>query len=230
MIAAINSSFGEFSWNIFGLIPILVSIGLIMVGEFGSVETLMYIGIWGCVVGIVFLLYGQRIRELFFPLLILAFIVPLPPFVNRTLTFQLKLAASSLATLMLRLSGVSVFQDGNIIDLGVTQLQVVDACSGLRYLIPLLLLGLLIGYFFSKGLWRRVVLLFFVLPVSVLLNAFRIWITGILTVNGHGELAENLFHDFTGWLVFMIAGAALFGVTRVLNRIGRQDQGLRIKD
>jgi hypothetical protein len=61
---------------------------------------------------------------------------------------------------MLRVSGVSVFQDGNIIDLGITQLQVVDACSGLRYLIPLLLLGLLVGHFFSKGLWRRVVLHF----------------------------------------------------------------------
>ncbi len=153
--------FGEFSWNIFGLVPILLSIALIMVGEFGSVETLMYIGIWGCVVGIAYLLYGRRIRQLLFPLLILAFIVPLPAFINRTLTFQLKLAASSLATLMLRLSGVSVFQDGNIIDLGVTQLQVVDACSGLRYLMPLLLLGLLIGYFFSKGLWRRAVVAFF---------------------------------------------------------------------
>ncbi len=109
--------FGEFSWNIFGLIPIMISSGLILVGEFRSVETLMYIGIWGCIVGIAFLLYGRRIRYLIFPLIILAFIVPLPPFVNRTLTFQLKLAASSLATLMLRVSGVSVFQDGNIIDI-----------------------------------------------------------------------------------------------------------------
>jgi exosortase len=198
--------FGEFTWSIWGLIPIIFSIGLILVGELGSVETLLYIGIWGCVVGLVMVLYGWRIRYLIFPLIILAFIVPLPPFVNRMLTFQLKLAASNMATLMLRLSGVSVFQDGNIIDLGVSQLQVVDACSGLRYLIPLLLLALLVGYFFSKGLWRRVALLFFVLPISVFLNAFRIWITGILTVNGHADLAENLFHDFTGWLVFMIAG------------------------
>lgn len=214
--------FGKLSWDILGLIPICFSIGLIMVGEFGSVETLMYIGILGCVVGITFLLYGRRIRHLFFPLLILAFIVPLPPFANRVMTFQLKLAASSMATLMLRLSGASVFQDGNIIDLGITQLQVVDACSGLRYLIPLLLLGLLVGYFFSKGLWRRVVLLFFVIPVSVLLNSFRIWVTGFLTIKGHGELAENLFHDFTGWLVFMIAGAILFGITRILNRINHR--------
>jgi EpsI family protein len=213
--------FGEFTWSIFGLVPIFFSIGLILVGEMGSVETLAYTGIWGCIVGLVMVLYGWRIRYLIFPLIILLFIVPLPPYINRMLTFQLKLAASSLATLMLRVSGVSVFQDGNVIDLGVSQLQVVDACSGLRYLIPLVLLALLVGYFFSKGLWRRVVLLFFVIPISVFLNSFRIWITGILTVNGHGELAENLFHDFTGWLVFMIAGAMLFGITLVLKRIGR---------
>jgi exosortase len=212
-----------------GLVPIFFSILLILVGELGSVETLLYIGIYGCIVGLIVVLYGSRIRYLLFPLIILLFIVPLPPYINRMLTFQLKLAASSLATLMLRVSGVSVYQDGNIIDLGVSQLQVVDACSGLRYLIPLLLLALLVGYFFSKGLWRRVVLLFFVIPISVFLNSFRIWITGILTVNGHGELAENLFHDFTGWLIFMIAGAILFCITLVLKRIGT-DEGKKHKD
>jgi len=146
----------EFSWSIWGLLPICMAVILILIGELGSVVTFLYIGIWGCVVGLVMVLYGWRIRYLIFPLIILLFIVPLPPFVNKMLTFQLKLAASSLATLMLRVSGVSVFQDGNIIDLGVTQLQVVDACSGLRYLIPLLLLALLVGYFF-----RRFLFLFF---------------------------------------------------------------------
>ena len=145
-------NFQEFSWSLWGLVPILLSIGLILVGELGSVETLMYIGIWGCVVGLAFTLYGFRVRHLMFPLIILLFIVPLPPFINKTLTFKLKMAASTLSVIMLRLTGISVFQDGNIIDLGFKQLQVVDACSGLRYLMPLLLLSLLVGHFFSKGL------------------------------------------------------------------------------
>jgi len=222
--------FGEISWSIWGLIPIFFSIGLILVGELGSVETLSYIGIWGCVVGLVTVLYGWRIRYLIFPLIILLFIVPLPPFVNELLTFQLKLAASTLATLMLRVSGVSVFQDGNIIDLGITQLQVVDACSGLRYLVPLLLLALLVGYFFSKGWWRRGVLIFLVVPLSVVLNSLRIWLSGILTVKGHPELVENFFHDFSGWVIFMIAGAILFGVTLILKRIGTRQASRPIED
>ena len=213
--------FGEFSWNSLGFVPIVAAIFFITIGELASVETLMYIGLWGCVVGTTFLIYGRRIRHLAFPLFILAFMVPLPPFVNRILTFQLKLAASSIATIMLRLSGISVFQDGNIIDLGITQLQVVEACSGLRYLMPLFLLALLIGYFFTKGWWRNSIIVLLVVPLSVFFNALRIWMSGLLTVKGHPELVENFFHDFSGWVIFMIAGAILFGVTRIINRIGK---------
>ena len=222
--------FSEFSWNPFGFVPLIAAIFLIFVGELGSVETLMYIGLWGCVVGIVFLLYGWRIRHLAFPLLILAFIVPLPPYINQILTFQLKLAASGLATLMLRVSGVSVFQDGNIIDLGITQLQVVEACSGLRYLMPLFLLALLIGNFFTKGWWRNGVLVLLVVPLSVFFNALRIWMSGILTVKGHPELVENFFHDFSGWVIFMMAGAILFGVTRILNKMGLRVTSYGLRD
>ena len=149
--------FFEFSWNIWGIIAVVFSLFLMAVGELGSVETLLYAGLWGCMVGLGIILYGTRLKHLVFSLVILAFIVPMPPFVNRILTFKLKLAASSLSVMMLRVFNVSVLQNGNIIDLGLEQLQVVDACSGLRYLMPLILIALLIGYFFNKGL-----LIFFV--------------------------------------------------------------------
>ena len=223
-------SFAELSWDYWGLVPILFSLVLIIIGELGSVETLIFTGIWGCVTGVAYLLYGCRIRHLIFPLIILFFIVPLPPLVNRMLTFDLKMAASTLSVFMLRASGVSVFLDGNIIDLGISQMQVVDACSGLRYLMPLLLMSLLVGYFFSKRFWRRAILLILAIPISVILNSFRIWITGILTVNGYAELAENLFHDFTGWLIFMIAGVLLYITTLFLNRIGSNPADRSIKD
>ena len=143
-------SFAELSWDFWGLVPILFSLGLIIIGELGSVETLIYTSIWGCLTGVAYLLYGRRLRLLIFPLIILFFIVPLPPFINKMLTFDLKMAASSLSVFMLRASGVSVFLDGNIIDLGTSQMQVVDACSGLRYLMPLLLMSLLVGYFLAE--------------------------------------------------------------------------------
>ncbi len=212
--------FDRFSWNMWGLVPVIMSVLLIVAGELGSVVTLMFIGIWGCIAGVMFVLYGLRLRQLAFPLLILLFMVPMPPYINRILTFNLKMSASTLSVEMMRMTGMTVFQEGNIIDLGITQLQVVDACSGLRYLLPLLLLALIVGHFYSRGWWRKGVLIMLVVPLSVVLNALRIWLTGILTVNGHAKLAESFFHDFSGWVIFMVAAVLLYFAHLLLKRVG----------
>jgi exosortase D (VPLPA-CTERM-specific) len=217
--------FDQFSWSPWGIALVLLSILCLIAGELGSMETLLYIGVWGCVVGVLVILYGLRLRQLIFPVLILAFIVPMPPFINRMLTFNLKLAASTLSVLFMQLAGISVFQDGNIIDIGITQLQVVDACSGLRYFVPLILMALLFGYFYCRRLWPKIVLLLVVPPLSIVVNGLRIFVTGKLHLWGHAELAEDFFHDFSGWLVFMIAGALLFGTSMVLKRFGPQGRG-----
>ena len=200
---------------------------LIIIGELGSVRALMFMGIWGCVVGLCVMLYGKRTRHLAFPLLILFFIVPLPPFVNQVLTFKLKMAASKLSVWMLRAVGVSVVLEGNIIDIGVDKLQVVDACSGLRYFMPMILMAVLVGYFFVKGWWRWTVLILMIVPLSIIVNSVRIWISALLIVNGHPELARNLFHDFSGWLMFMIAGVILVVVALLLKRVGTEGKEQR---
>jgi len=214
--------FKTFSWSYWGLLPIAMALLMMMAGELASVITLIFIGIWLCVVGIFVSLYGLRVRQLVFPLLILMFMVPLPPFVNNMLTFQLKLAASYLSVEMMRAVGTSVVLTGNIIDLGVRQLQVVDACSGLRYFVSMILMAFLIGYFFSRGWWRRLVLVALVPPLTVLVNALRIFITGQLTVAGYEKLADSLFHDFSGLVIFILAGAILMGVAMGLNRINKK--------
>ena len=138
------------------------------------------------------------------------------------MTFNLKLAASSLSVAMLRLAGISVLQDGNIIDIGIAQLQVVDACSGLRYLMPLILMALLFGYFYCQRWWQNIILLITVIPLSIIVNGMRIFVTGMLHVWGKPELAEDFFHDFSGWIVFMLAGAILFGISLLLRRMGNR--------
>lgn len=214
--------FGEFSWNLWGLAPTALSVLLILIGELGSVRTLLFIGVWGCIVGLTILLYGRRARHLLFPLVILFFIVPLPPFVNRVMTFKLKMAASKLAVVLLRAVGVVVLLEGNIIDIGVEKLQVADACSGLRYFMPMIVMAILVAYFFVRGGWRWLVLLLMIVPLSIFINSLRIWVSALLVVNGHPELSKNLFHDFSGWLMFMIAAGFLIVLALFLKRIGRR--------
>jgi exosortase D (VPLPA-CTERM-specific) len=214
--------FKTFSWSLWGVLPALLGIFLMIVGELSSVITLIFAGIWIALASGVVSLYGSRAIQLRFPLFILGFIVVLPPFIKNMLTFQLKLAASHLSVAMMRLVGISVVLTGNIIDLGVQQLQVVDACSGLRYFVSLILMALLIGYFFSRGWWRQTLLVILVLPLSIFVNAFRIFVSGILTVNGYQELADSFFHDFSGMVIFLMAGAILVGLALLLRRIGKK--------
>jgi len=194
---------------------------LYLMGKLGSVETLVYITIWIVLIGLIMLIMGIEItKALAFPLLILAFIVPLPPFLNRLFTFKLKLISSSVAVKIMQLGGLSVHQEGNIIDLGVRQLQVVDACSGLRYVYPLLLMGLLLGYIFHQRFWKRGVIVLATIPVSVFCNALRIAITGFLTLKVSAKAADTFFHGFSGWLIFMVSFFFLVILSRLLKIIG----------
>ena len=77
---------------------------------------------------------------------------PPPNFFHFNLTLQLKLISSQIGVAMLQAYGLSAYREGNVIDLGFTKLQVVDACSGLRYLFPLLIMGILLAYFYKAAL------------------------------------------------------------------------------
>ena len=84
--------------------------------------------------------------------------IPLPQFVLANLSTKLQLLSSQLGVWFMRLFDISVFLEGNVIDLGGYKLQVAEACSGLRYLFPLMTLGFLMAYFYKGALWKRIVL------------------------------------------------------------------------
>jgi exosortase D (VPLPA-CTERM-specific) len=119
----------------------------------------------------------------------------------------------------LQVVGVTAFREGNVIDLGPVQLQVVEACSGIRYLFPLAALTLLCAYLFRDRLWKRVVLVLSALPISVLVNGFRIGIVGILVELYGPQAAEGFFHLFEGWVLFMASLSLMVGEMWLLSRV-----------
>jgi exosortase D (VPLPA-CTERM-specific) len=130
---------------------------------------------------------------------------PFPNFITTRITLNLRLISSKLGVWMLHLYGMSAYREGNVIDLGFTQLQVVDACSGLRYVMPLMVLSLLLAYWFKAHWWKRVVLFLSSIPLAIFVNSFRIAATGVLYSMFGAEVAEGFFHGFSGWLIFMFA-------------------------
>jgi exosortase D (VPLPA-CTERM-specific) len=136
--------------------------------------------------------------------------IPLPTVVQTGIGVPLKLLSTKLGGGILDAFGIPAFVQGNVIDLGTIQLQVVDACSGLRYILPLLALGALFAYFFEKTTWKRAALVIFTIPIAVITNGIRIGATGFLSQKYGAGMAEGFFHAFSGWLVFMFAFFLLF--------------------
>jgi exosortase len=158
------------------------------------------------------------LKKLSFPLFLLCFMVPIPNLIFNKITFPLQILASQLADASLMILNVPVLREGNILELPGQRLQVVEACSGIRSLLSLTFLSLVYGYFFEKRRWMRLVLFLITVPIAILANAGRVTVTGILS-QIKPELSEGFFHESTGWVIFMIALAALLLFHRALLRV-----------
>lgn len=204
-----------------GYLVLLLSGVLFFLGKAAAVDALVFVSMWLCVVALVLFVYGWRSMKAFlFPLLVLAFAVPPPPFINRTLTFNLRLVSSDLSVRIMQLFDIPVFREGNVIDLGVIQLHVVDACSGLRYVFPTILLGIVMGYWFNSRTSQRVLVILSTVPTAIFTNAVRIAIVGYLARNVSVETAENFFHDASGIVIYLLSIVVLAAWSLLLNLLG----------
>src|SRR5262245_58851991 len=205
-------------WGVAILIPAL---GLFIVGELATLYVITHFSLWLVIVGLFIAAIGSRATwEVAFPLGYLLTMFPLPSMLEQSFSTYLQLLSSSFGVGCLQLVGVMAFREGNVIDLGPIQLQVVEACSGLRYLFPLVSLALLCAYLFQDRFWKRVVLVGSAIPLAILLNGARIGMIGIL-VEWYGQgAAEGFMHFFEGWVVFVISFIILLGEMKLLGGVG----------
>lgn len=213
------------SWAGFALV--LFGIGLYVLGDLSAVVDIQAYGFIVAVMGVALAYTGmQGFKLIFVPLAILLFMVPLPGFLYQSLSNELQLISSKIGVWVIRLFDISVFLEGNVIDLGVYKLQVVEACSGLRYLFPLTTLSFIAAYLFKVEFWKRAVVFLSSIPITVLMNSFRIGAIGIMVEYWGIEMAEGFLHDFEGWVVFMSCIAILILEMAVLAKIGRASRSL----
>jgi exosortase len=140
--------------------------------------------------------------------------IPIPAIVFNQIAFPLQLLASRVGELVLQTAAIPVLREGNVITLANTQLEVAEACSGIRSLISLLTLGIVFGYFMHSSVLIRWILALATIPVAIVANGLRVAGTGIAAHYYGPEAAEGFFHTFSGWLVFVVAMLMLFVVYR----------------
>jgi exosortase D (VPLPA-CTERM-specific) len=159
------------------------------------------------------------LRVVLVPIIFLLFAIPLPYFIDAILTLQLQLVSSELGAFVIHLFQIPVYLDGNIIDLGNYKLQVVEACSGLRYLYPLLSLSFLAAYLFQAPIWQRAVVFLSAVPITIAMNSLRIGLVGVLVSHWGIAQAEGVLHLFEGWVIFIACAALLAAEIFLLARL-----------
>lgn len=216
---ALRVSLGKPSW---WSIPIVgLAVGMLLLGELTAIFLLVQLGFLIVLVGLVLAFGGTSLlRVTIFPILLLLFSVPPPYFVNAQFSWRMQLLSSWFGVEFLRFMGYSVFLEGNVIDLGVYKLQVVEACSGLRYLYPLMSVGFLMAYLYQGALRWRILLFLTTIPLTILMNSVRIAAVGVLVERWGSGMAEGFMHYFEGWVIFLVCLVLLVGVIWLVEFFG----------
>ncbi|HEY0969918.1 MAG TPA: exosortase/archaeosortase family protein [Gemmatimonadales bacterium] len=169
--------------------------------------------------GLVVFAYGFRqLLQWWLPFTILWLSVPLPELVTAGLALPLQFQASRMGAALLEWRDIPVRLDGNVIRLPGHTLFVAEACSGLRSITSLLALSVLLGGMVLNGPLTRGLLIVLAIPIAIVINAIRVFLTGFLVLFIGPEFGEGFMHTTEGWLMFLVA-FALLGATAWL--IGR---------
>jgi len=207
------------SWTALALV--LTGLALFFAGSFSSIFAVIQYAFVLTLLGTVWSYMGWRaFLVVLVPLLLLFFMIPLPVFLYQGLSSALQLISTDIGVWVIRLFDISVYVEGNVIDLGQFKLQVVEACSGLRYLFPLTSLAFIAAYLFKGAWWKKAIIFLSSIPITVLMNSFRIGMIGVLVEYWGIEQAEGFLHDFEGWVVFMACIGLLIVEMWVLAKIG----------
>jgi exosortase len=160
--------------------------------------------------GALWLVGGPSLVAWSWPALVfLLFMIPLPFRAERLLSLPLQGAATEISVWILQVLGQPAIPNGHVIDIGGHQLEVAEACSGLRIFMGIMAFAFAYLVLVRSTWWEKLLLAAGVLPVALLANSIRIVATAFLYNYSSSETAERFGHDLAGWLVVPLAAALL---------------------
>jgi exosortase len=199
-----------------GLGVLLAGLGLYLIGQLAADVFLARISFVIATSGALWFLAGGRAaRTVASPLLFLLMAIPLPALVINAVTLPLQLVASRIGETTLMATGISVFRDGNLLELPSTTLEIADACSGLRSIVSLTAIGGLLAW--TERSWpRRIALVTAGVPIAIVINGLRIAATGLACELWNPRAAADPWHTISGWLTFVVSVTLLVQLQRAL--------------
>ena len=211
--------------NLWIAVPILILMAAFY--AFGRAFNFLIIEVGALLVALVALAYafvGHRVlMKMWFPVVYLLFLIPLPGWLMDSITQPLKILVSDITTWLLSALGYPITQVGVTIYIAQYQLLVEDACAGLNSLISLTAVGLFYIYLMHNASWRySLLLLALLLPIAIAANVVRVVILVLLTYYAGNEVAQGYLHDFAGIVTFVSALLLIFGIDKLLSPVRRR--------
>ncbi|WP_209425312.1 VPLPA-CTERM-specific exosortase XrtD [Pararhodobacter sp. SW119] len=210
-----------------GLALLVFSLALAFAGKMIGIGDIVAYGLilwWGAVLLISF---GWQTGKHFWPPIVhLVYMLPLPGALYFGMSTFLQGISSEMGVALLHLLRVPVYLEGNIIDLGDFKLHVAEACSGLRYLFPILSFSYVFAVLYQGPMWHKALLLVAAAPITVILNSVRIAIAGVIVQHWGVDWVEGFTHFFEGWVIFLSAVALLVLLSWILLQLRRPRVGV----
>src|SRR4030042_4064697 len=177
--------------------------------DYSSLMTFSGVLIW---VGSIVLLYGMKtFQKIFFPLLFLVFMIPVPTLLMDKIIHLLQAASAEVTHLLFMITGIPFSREGFTFHLPGINIEVAKQCSGIRSSLGLFITGILAGNLFLKTGWRKVILALFVFPITIFKNGVRIITLSALAIYVDEKFIPQSFIHHSGGFVFYIPALLLLG-------------------
>lgn len=207
--------------------PSLLGVPVLLLGLAVKLATLFYDSMFiSCcsmvivIAGALLLTLGTRMfRLLAAPVFFLVLMMPLPLPIYERIALPLQRLAAAATTTVLRGCGIPALREGNVVELPERSLEVVDACSGMRFLTGFIALGVAFAYLGRRPLWERSLLVVSTIPIAIFVNILRVTFTAFLSHWGFNSLAEGTPHAGTALVLFALSALLLWGEYYVLSHL-----------
>ncbi len=194
-----------------GLPLFCISVAVYLVSYITRFHTLTNASILAVLLSLSLFVGGRRLTgKLIPPIFFLMFMFPIPSAYYVQMTSPLKLMITNISSVLISLMGVPVYREGNLLFLSSTQLEVAEACSGIRSLYSYMMLGCVFAVMVRR--WRnKILLIISTIPLALFVNIVRVTTTGILANYFGARVAQGFFHEFSGLILFAVGFFLLVG-------------------
>lgn len=204
-----------------GIGLVLLSLGVRTYGMLFMSVSLPKYSLMLCISGVVLTVAGWRVFcRVFWGLAFLFLAVPLPRPIHNAIAGPLQGLATSGAVFFLEAFSIPVNQQGNVVMLGnEIPMAVAEACSGLRMLTAFVVVSAFVAQMVRRPRWQKATLVVSSIPIAVVANIIRIFLTAIVMIHISVDVGEKFFHDFAGFVMMPAAVVLIFGVIWLMDRL-----------